>query len=231
MSELEYLSRRDLVSFLGESKIMIDDFLLAAMDIASEVHGGVKMEDKTSSFLETHTWPVTRDVVFHFLKDGRNITSVEIASAVLHDILEDNDKILDWHRTKDYGFDAYLKYRFGNRIYNMCIDLKIKPLTNFPGKNEEDRQLARFHDYCKILSSADYDVKAIKLADRINNMNFVCSQNQSVDVILSKRKRYLREAEDFYLAYALLPPRMENFYQNLRISYDRLRERFSDIIA
>jgi (p)ppGpp synthase/HD superfamily hydrolase len=231
MSELEYLSRRDLVSFLGESKIMIDDFLLAAMDIASEVHGGVKREDKTSSFLETHTWPVTRDVVFHFLKDGRNITSVEIASAVLHDILEDNDKILDWHRTKDYGFDAYLKYRFGNRIYNMCIDLKIKPLTNFPGKNEEDRQLARFHDYCKILSSADYDVKAIKLADRINNMNFVCSQNQSLDVIMSKRKRYLREAEDFYLAYALLPPRMENFYQNLRISYDRLRERFSDIIA
>jgi (p)ppGpp synthase/HD superfamily hydrolase len=231
MSELEYLSRRDLVSFLGESKIMIDDFLLAAMDIASEVHGGVKREDKTSSFLETHTWPVTKDVVFHFLKDGRNITSVEIASAVLHDILEDNDKILDWHRTKDYGFDAYLKYRFGNRIYNMCIDLKIKPLTNFPGKNEEDRQLGRFHDYCKILSSADYDVKAIKLADRINNMNFVCSQNQSVDVIMSKRKRYLREAEDFYLAYALLPPRMENFYQNLRISYDRLRERFSDIIA
>ncbi|HEX9318876.1 MAG TPA: hypothetical protein VF884_08075 [Nitrososphaeraceae archaeon] len=224
MSELEFLSRRDLISFLGESKIMIDDFLLAAIDIASEVHGGVNREDKTSSFLETHTWPVTRDVVLHFLKDGRNITSVEIASAVLHDIMEDNDKILDWHRTKDYGFDAYLKYRFGNRIYNMCIDLKIKPLANFPGKNDEDRQLARFHDYCKILSSSDYDVKAIKLADRINNMNFVCSQNQSGDVIKSKSKRYLREAEDFYLAYALLPPRMENFYQNLRISYDRLRD-------
>src|SRR4029079_18854670 len=104
MSEVESVSRRDLTSFLNQSKIMIDDFLLADMDIASEVHGGVKREDKTSSFLETHTLPVTKYVVFHFLKDGRNVTSVEIASAVLHDILEDNDKILDWHRTKDYGF-------------------------------------------------------------------------------------------------------------------------------
>lgn len=224
MSEVESVSRRDLTSFLNQSEIMIDDFLLAAMDIASEVHGGVKREDKISSFLETHTWPVTKDVVFHFLKDGRNVTSVEIASAVLHDILEDNDKILDWHRTKDYGFDAYLKYRFGNRIYNMCTDLKVKPLKNYPGKNEEERQLARFHDYCKILSSSDYDIKAIKLADRINNMNFVSSQNQSGDAIVNKRKRYLREAEDFYLAFALLPPRMEDYYQNLRISYDRLRD-------
>jgi hypothetical protein len=26
------------------------------------------------------------------------------------------------------------------------------------------------------------------------------------------------------LAFALLPPRMEDYYQNLRISYDRLRD-------
>jgi hypothetical protein len=55
-------------------------------------------------------------------------------------------------------------------------------------------------------------------------MNFVSSQNQSGDAIVNKRKRYLREAEDFYLAFALLPPRMEDYYQNLRISYDRLRD-------
>jgi (p)ppGpp synthase/HD superfamily hydrolase len=107
----------------------------------------------------------------------------------------------------------------------MCIDLKIKPLENFPGKTNEDRQLARFHDYCKILSSADYDVKAIKLADRINNMNFVSKLNTQKDaVIAAKIKRYLREAEDFYLAYALLNPRMEDFYESLRSSYDKLKE-------
>ena len=147
MSGIEFLSRENLSTFIEGSKLRIDDFVIAAMDVAEEVHGSVSREDKSSSFLESHTWPVTKDVINHLLAEDRNITSVEIASAILHDILEDNDKILDWYRTKDYGFDAYLRF--------------------------EERQLARFHDYCSILSTAEYDVKAIKLADRINNMNFI----------------------------------------------------------
>jgi (p)ppGpp synthase/HD superfamily hydrolase len=224
MSGIEFLSRENLSTFIEGSKLRIDDFVIAAMDVAEEVHGSVSREDKSSSFLESHTWPVTKDVINHLLAEDRNITSVEIASAILHDILEDNDKILDWYRTKEYGFDAYLKFRFGNRIYKMCNDLKIKPIDNFPGKNDEERQLARFHDYCSILSTADYDVKAIKLADRINNMNFVYSLSDLKDQpIQFKIRRYLREAEDFYLAYALLPPSMEDFYQRLRASYDNLK--------
>ena len=224
MSGIEFLSRENLSTFIEGSKLRIDDFVIAAMDVAEEVHGSVSREDKSSSFLESHTWPVTKDVINHLLAEDRNITSVEIASAILHDILEDNDKILDWYRTKEYGFDAYLIFRFGNRIYKMCNDLKIKPIDNFPGKNDEERQLARFHDYCSILSSADYDVKAIKLADRINNMNFVYSLSDLKDQpIQFKIRRYLREAEDFYLAYALLPPSMEDFYQRLRASYDNLK--------
>ncbi len=224
MSGIEFLSRENLSTFIEGSKLRIDDFVIAAMDVAEEVHGSVSREDKSSSFLESHTWPVTKDVINHLLAEDRNITSVEIASAILHDILEDNDKILDWYRTKEYGFDAYLRFRFGNRIYKMCNDLKIKPIDNFPGKNDEERQLARFHDYCSILSSADYDVKAIKLADRINNMNFVYSLSDLNDQpIQFKIRRYLREAEDFYLAYALLPPSMEDFYQRLRASYDNLK--------
>lgn len=224
MSGIEFLSRENLSTFIEGSKLRIDDFVIAAMDVAEEVHGSVSREDKSSSFLESHTWPVTKDVINHLLAEDRNITSVEIASAILHDILEDNDKILDWYRTKEYGFDAYLRFRFGNRIYKMCNDLKIKPIDYFPGKNDEERQLARFHDYCNILSSADYDVKAIKLADRINNMNFVYSLSDLKDQpIQFKIRRYLREAEDFYLAYALLPPGMEDFYQRLRASYDNLK--------
>lgn len=224
MSGIEFLSRENLSTFIEESRLRIDNFVIAAMDVAEEVHGSVNREDKSSSFLESHTWPVTKDVINYFLAEDRNITSVEIASAILHDILEDNDKILDWYRTKDYGFDAYLRFRFGNRIYKMCNDLKIKPIVNFPGKNDEERQLARFHDYCSILSSADYDVKAIKLADRINNMNFVYSLSELKNhAIQFKIRRYLREAEDFYLAYALLPPSMEDFYQRLRAGYENLK--------
>lgn len=225
MSDPEFLTRENLITFLQDSQVRVDDFVTAALDIASDVHGQVRREDKTSPFLETHIWPVVKHVVDHYLNARRNITSIEVASTILHDIMEDNEKILDLYRTKDYGFDAYLRYRFGNKIYNMCIDLKIKPLENFPGKTNEDRQLARFHEYCKILSSADYDVKAIKLADRINNMNFVSKLNTQKDAVISaKIKRYQREAEDFYLAYALLNPRMGDFYENLRSSYEKLKE-------
>ncbi len=225
MSDPEFLTRENLITFLQDSQVRVDDFVSAALDIASDVHGEVRREDKTSPFLETHIWPVVKHVVDHYLNAKRNITSIEVASTILHDIMEDNEKILDLYRTKDYGFDAYLRYRFGNKIYNMCIDLKIKPLENFPGKTNEDRQLARFHEYCKILSSADYDVKAIKLADRINNMNFVSKLNTQKDAVISaKIKRYQREAEDFYLAYALLNPRMGDFYENLRSSYEKLKE-------
>ena len=225
MSDPEFLTRENLITFLQDSQVRVDDFVTAALDIASDVHGQVRREDKTSPFLETHIWPVVKHVVDHYLNAKRNITSIEVASTILHDIMEDNEKILDLYRTKDYGFDAYLRYRFGNKIYNMCIDLKIKPLENFPGKTNEDRQLARFHEYCKILSSADYDVKAIKLADRINNTNFVSKLNTQKDAVISaKIKRYQREAEDFYLAYALLNPRMGDFYENLRSSYEKLKE-------
>ena len=71
------------------------------MDMSTEVHSGIKREDNQSPFLETHIWPVTRDVVKHYLTVNRNITSVEIVSSILHDVMEDNDRILDLYKTKD----------------------------------------------------------------------------------------------------------------------------------
>jgi len=138
--------------------------------------------------------------------------------------MEDNERILDLYKTKEYGFDAYLKYKFGIRVYEICMDLKIKPLENFAGENDQQRQLARFHDYCKGLSSADYDMKVIKLVDRVNNMKFVSNMsNPSGNLVSNKIRRYLREAEDFYLSYALLEPSMKDLYQELRQSYENLK--------
>ena len=56
-----------------------------------------------SSFLETHTWPVAVDVMRHYKSLNRPITSVEIASAILHDISEDNDRIIDLYKPKTMG--------------------------------------------------------------------------------------------------------------------------------
>jgi len=224
MKNQDFVKREDLENFLVQSGIRIDDYIITAMDVSSEIHDRIKREDNQSPFLETHIWPVTRDVVKHYLTANRNITSVEIVSSILHDVMEDNDRILDLYKTKEYGFEAYLKYRFGNRVYETCMDLKIKPLENFTGDDDQQRQLARFHDYCKGLSSADYDIKVIKLIDRENNMKFINNISKlGGNLVNNKIKRYLREAEDFYLSYALLEPSMKDLYLKLRESYENLK--------
>jgi (p)ppGpp synthase/HD superfamily hydrolase len=224
MKNHDFVKREDLENFLVQSGIRIDDYIITAMDVSSEIHDQIKREDNQSPFLETHIWPVTRDVVKHYLTANRNITSVEIVSSILHDVMEDNDRILDLYKTKEYGFEAYLRYRFGNRVYEICMDLKIKPLENFPGDDDQQRQLARFHDYCKGLSSADYDIKVIKLVDRENNMKFISNISKlGGNLVNNKIKRYLREAEDFYLSYALLEPSMKDLYLKLRESYENLK--------
>ena len=224
MKNQDFVKREDLENFLVQSGIRIDDYIITAMDVSSEIHDRIKREDNQSPFLETHIWPVTRDVVKHYLTANRNITSVEIVSSILHDVMEDNARILDLYKTKEYGFEAYLKYRFGNRVYEICMDLKIKPLENFPGDDDQQRQLARFHDYCKGLSSADYDIKVIKLVDRENNMKFINNISKlGGNLVNNKIKRYLREAEDFYLSYALLEPSMKDLYLKLRESYENLK--------
>lgn len=221
MSKLDIplVNKRGFVEFLqNEGKIRIDDYIEGAIEVAEEVHSGLRREDGTSPFLETHTWPVAMDVVRHYRSVNRNITSVEIAAAILHDIMEDDDRILNLHESKSYGFEAYIAYRFGSRIRDIATELKIKPLENYTGTNDQDRQLARFYGYCDILRDSDYDVKAIKLADRLNNMRFILGVPRH-----DKVRRYMREAEDFYLAYTMLPPKMPEFCHRLRAAYDELK--------
>lgn len=226
MGEPTYsLSTEDFLSYLeNEARLRVDDFIRGAVEVAQEVHAGVKREDGLSSFLETHTWPVAKEVVKHYRFVNRNITSVEVASAILHDILEDNDRILDLYKTKSYGFEAYLNYRFGNRIYSIATELKIPLLDNYSGGTYDERQLTRFRQYCNMLIASEYDVKTIKLADRINNMVFIKDRAKlNKTNIYDKIKRYLREAEDFYLAYTILEPTMPYFYQKMRSAYEQMR--------
>jgi predicted DNA-binding protein len=138
--------------------------------------------------------------------------------------LEDNERILDLNKTKSYGFEAYLNYRFGNRIYTIATELKVPPLENYPGDSINEKQLARFRQYCNMLVASEYDIKTIKLADRINNMAFIKDRARlNMTNIYDKIKRYLREAEDFYLFYTVLEPSMPDFYQQIRSAYEQMR--------
>ncbi len=216
----ESVTKNELISFLeNEAKMRIDTMIEGAMEMAEEVHAGVKREDGTSSFLETHTWPVALEVAKHYVSENKLLTSLQIVGAILHDFMEDDEKILDLYASKTYGFDAYFLHRFGDYVYKLIMTLKIKPLENFSGANDEERKSERFREYCNILANSAYDIKAIKLADRVNNMRFVSDVSGS-----DKINRYIREAEDFYIAYTLLTPRMDDFYTKIREAYDNLRK-------
>jgi (p)ppGpp synthase/HD superfamily hydrolase len=212
-------SKQEFLSFLeNKAKIEIDNYISEAVDVAEDVHSGVFREDGTSPFLETHTWPVAMDVVRHYKSTNRNISTIEIAEAILHDVMEDDERILNLYQSKSYGFEAYLEYRFGKKAVELISRLKIRPLENYPGSNDTERQHARFEEYCEMLLQADYNVKAIKIADRLNNMLFI-RRVPGHDKIY----RYIREAEDFYLAYSMLNPKMPEYYSEIRNAYERLR--------
>lgn len=215
---VEQASKEQFLSFLEKQGVRADSLVEGAIEMAEEVHSGLLREDNKSSFLETHTWPVAMDVVRHYRDSGRSVTGVEVASAILHDVMEDDERILNLYEAKSYGFDAYMRYRFGSRVHKIASELKIKPLDNYAGRTDEEKIRTRFWDYCDLLWKADYDVKTIKLADRLNNMDFIAKVPGH-----AKWKRYVREAEDFYLAYAMIPPKMPEFYRRMRSSYEELR--------
>ena len=78
--------------------------------------------------------------------------------------------------------------------------------------------MERFRQYCNTLSKSDYDVRVIKLADRLNNMRFISKVPYS-----EKAKRYIQEAEDFYIAFTLTPPKMDDYYTKIKQAYDELK--------
>jgi len=217
--ENTFATKEDLLAVIeNEAHIRVDSFIQNAIDLAEEAHSDLKRDDGKSSFLETHIWPVTIDVIRHYNTTNKFLTSLQIVSSILHDMMEDDEKILDLYASQSYGFDAYFRHRFGEYVFNISNTLKTKPLENYQGKNESEKQTARFLDYCATLAKSDYDVKIIKLCDRLNNMKFI-SQNPNS----KKITRYINEAEDFYIALSIFPPTEKDFYIKMKESYNELK--------
>ncbi|HJT10661.1 MAG TPA: HD domain-containing protein [Candidatus Nitrosotalea sp.] len=217
---IESIKKKDFLAFIEkEAKIHVDSYIESAIHLAEEVHSGVKREDGASSFLETHIFPVTMNVIRHYKWANKPMTTIPIVSAILHDVMEDNDRILDMHASKSYGFDAYFSHKFGDYVYKVSSILKTKSLEFYSGLTDKEKELERFREYCNVLTRSDYDIKTIKLADRINNMRFISKIPGH-----EKIARYIREAEDFYIAYTIIEPRMDDFYLEIREAYEDLQK-------
>jgi (p)ppGpp synthase/HD superfamily hydrolase len=216
---IQKATKSDLFKVIeDEGHVRIDSFVESAIELAEEVHSDLKREDGQSSFLETHIWPVTIDVIRHYKSAGKLLTTLQIVSSILHDVLEDDEKILDQYATKSYGFEAYFRHRFGEYTYNVATNLKVIPLETYQQYDEKIREHVRFQEYCAKLVSSSYDAKIIKLADRLNNMNFISQLPKN-----EKAARYIREAEDFFIAFTLIPPSTDEFYFRMRHLYDKLK--------
>ncbi len=217
---IESIKKKDFLAFIEtEAKIHVDSYIESAIHLAEEVHSGVKREDGASPFLETHIFPVTMNVIRHYRWANKPMTTIQIVSAILHDVMEDNDRILDMHASKSYGFDAYFSHKFGDYVYKVSSILKTKSLEFYSGLTNKEKELERFREYCNVLTRSDYDIKTIKLADRINNMRFISKIPGH-----EKIARYIREAEDFYIAYTIIEPRMDDFYLEIREAYEDLQK-------
>ena len=218
MSLTEFVKKDEFIAFIEkEVKIHVDSYIENAIQLAEEVHSGVKREDGTSSFLESHIFPVTMNVIRHYKQANKPMTTIQIVSAILHDVMEDNDRILDLHAAKSYGFEAYFSHRFGDYVFKVAATLKTKPLEIYQGSSYAEQESERFREYCNSLLKSDYDIKTIKLADRLNNMRFIAKVPGH-----EKITRYIREAEDFYIAYTIIEPRMDDFYFEIREAYGDL---------
>jgi len=220
MSLTESVKKDEFLSFIEkEAKIHVDSYIENAIQLAEEVHSGVKREDGISPFLESHIFPVTMNVIRHYKRANKPMTTIQIVSAILHDVMEDNDRILDLHAAKSYGFEAYFSHRFGDYVFKVATTLKTKPLEIYQGSSNNEQESERFREYCNVLLKSDYDIKTIKLADRLNNMRFIAKVSGH-----EKISRYIREAEDFYIAYTIIEPRMDDFYSEIRESYEDLKK-------
>ena len=216
----ESVKKDEFLSFIEkEAKIHVDSYIENAIQLAEEVHSGVKREDGISPFLESHIFPVAMNVIRHYKRANKPMTTIQIVSAILHDVMEDNDRILDLHAAKSYGFEAYFSHRFGDYVFKVATTLKTKPLEIYQGSNHVERESERFREYCNVLLKSDYDIKTIKLADRLNNMRFIAKVPGHEKIL-----RYMKEAEDFYLAYTIIEPRMDDFYSEIRESYEDLKK-------
>ena len=71
--ENTFATKEDLLAVIeNEAHIRVDSFVQNAIDLAEEAHSNLKRDDGKSSFLETHIWPVTIDVIQHYQKTGKD---------------------------------------------------------------------------------------------------------------------------------------------------------------
>lgn len=155
------------------------ELLRKAFDYAREVHAGQVRDEGTPYFVHPYRVALYMAQVMG-VGDAR-----VIASALLHDVIEDGDGVTP----------EVLKEMFGPEISESVHLLSKPPMKGFADKTARDEA------YYRQLQSASHDVLMIKIADRLDNLRTL-----RLSPSVEKQRRYSLATRRH-----ILPVAMERF--------------------
>lgn len=154
--------------------------------------------------IEQHILPVTCEVM-QYLRIRGKLDPEIVATALLHDVLED-DRSID---------EEDFRERFGLRIYNNVKMLTKLDWRNLPGETDVKKKAHRDEIYFMELEKAPREVLIVKLADRLNNVSRLGSSPEK-----GKKDRYVRETIEHYLPLA--EKHSQYFCKKIRYELDKI---------
>jgi (p)ppGpp synthase/HD superfamily hydrolase len=127
-----------------------------------------------------------------------------IAAAWLHDVVEDTD-----------ASESDIKSRFGDDIFRLVMILTNPSKEHSELRRAERKKMDREH-----LANASDEAKAIKLADRIDNL-----RDLSVDPLVPEnfRVRYLSESQQLLEVLRGVDGRLEDMLQGMIDRQEQVR--------
>jgi guanosine-3',5'-bis(diphosphate) 3'-pyrophosphohydrolase len=198
-------SQEELIAELAKRNLIPNFLIVKALSQSIKSHSTQKRDDG-ASYLEQHIFPVTMSVIDYCHASGKPATPELIAGALLHDTLEDDNKLID---------EEFLKL-FGDKVYSIVKPLSKSDYSLYPGETKKEKKTSLNREYYKILESAPEESKIIKLADRLNNILCIHLSPKS-----GKMDFCVEETEEYYLPFA--EKISAYYYDRIKTQIDKLK--------
>ncbi len=179
--------------------------LQKAIEIDKTYFKGIKRDDDSDA-LSQHLLPTTASLIEYYISERTKIDVDVLIGSLLHDVLED---VRDFDSSK-------IKETFGDKIFNMVNLLSKKKPPKRVRYHIYENRLKYNNEYYSQINSSRKEVKLIKAADRLNNLESAYSNPDR-----NKVWNYIKETEEIYLRIFLEFP---YFYKRISEELARLRE-------
>ena len=183
------VSKEELVEVLRQAGFHENRLVSRALEQVVYSQGS-QIADEGSHQIEQHIFPVTVEIIRFLAEQGRLEPEV-VATALLHDVLE-NDRGVD---------ESQFRETFGARVYSNVKQLTKHDWMSLPGESEADKKAYRDKQYLESLENAPWEVIVVKLADRLNNIHRLNSSPRVHHLVLA-RAGYVHETREYILPLA-----------------------------